>query len=256
MKRILLTMIVLVFAIGFGSAVQAKSPQVAIGLGAGAAPDYEGSEDYEGVPLLFVEAKWDNNMSISILGNKGKINLLPHPNFKAGLAMEYMGKRDDDVDNDSVALLPEVDGSFMLGGFVGFNYNRWNASLEAMADVSDGNDGSIVRLNCGYTMPVNNSLTANFGVFTTWADDDYMESYFTVTPAGTGLSGLSTYDAGSGLKDVGLNITVHYTPWQNWGIMGLISYKTLLNDAEDSPIVKDAGDDGQAVIGAILTYRF
>ena len=39
-------------------------------------------------------------------------------------------------------------------------------------------------------------------------------------------------------------------------IMGLFTCKKLLGDAEDSPIVDKEGDDGQAVIGAIVTYRF
>jgi outer membrane scaffolding protein for murein synthesis (MipA/OmpV family) len=38
--------------------------------------------------------------------------------------------------------------------------------------------------------------------------------------------------------------------------MGLFVYKTLIGDANDSPIVDDAGDDGQAVIGVMATYRF
>jgi outer membrane protein len=194
-------------------------------------------------------------MSVSIMGNSGRINLLPHPVFRAGLAMEYIKKRDD-VDSDAVDALEDVDASFMVGGFLGFEYNHWNGSLELMKDVADGNDGSIARLRGGYEMPFSEVMIFNAGIFTTWADDDYMESYFSVSSSGAMASGLDTYEADSGMKDVGLNLSLHYKPWEHWGIMGLFTYKRLLGDADDSPIVDEEGYKGQIVFGTIATYRF
>jgi outer membrane protein len=254
MKKLLLVAGLLMLSIIMTSGVQAQT-KVAAGLGVGAAPEFEGSDDYEGVPLLFLNAKWDNHMSVSIMGNAIRANLMPHPVLRAGLAGEFIGERDD-VDNRAVNLLEDVDSSFMAGGFLGFEKNRWNASVELMKDVADGNDGSIVRFKGGYGMPINQAMSLNMGVFTTWADDDYMDAYFTVTAAGHLASGLNAYKAESGIKDVGASFSLHYTPWQNWGIMGLLTYKKLLGDAEDSPIVDIEGDAGQAVIGAMLTYRF
>lgn len=255
MKEKMLGMIVLMIVILMAGGVQAQDAKTVVGLGAGVAPEFEGSDDYEGVPLIFVNAKWENNMSVSVMAATGRINLMPHPVFRAGLAMEYIGERDD-VDNAAVDALADVDSSFMVGGFLGFDCNRWNASIELMTDVADGNDGAIARLRGGYGMPVNQVMNFNIQAFTTWADDDYMESYFTVTSAGSLASGLNTYTAESGIKDIGLNLSLHYMPWQYWGIMGLFSYKKLLGDAEDSPVVDNEGDDGQAVIGAMVTYLF
>jgi hypothetical protein len=42
----------------------------------------------------------------------------------------------------------------MLGGFLGFEYQNWSADIEAMADVADGNDGTLLRLNAGYRIPI------------------------------------------------------------------------------------------------------
>lgn len=130
------------------SGAQAQGAKVAMGLGAAAVPEFEGSDDYEGAPLIFLNAKWENNMSVSIMGSKGRINLLPHPVFRAGVAMEFIGERAD-VDSTTVNLLPDVDSSFMAGGFLGFDYKRWNASIEFMTDLADGNDGSIARFRGG-----------------------------------------------------------------------------------------------------------
>ena len=231
-------------------------PKIAMGLGAAAVPDYEGSDDMEAAPLLFLDVQWDNYMSVNVLGNKLKVNLVPNPVFKAGLITEYIAERDDDVDNRQVGLLPEVDSAFMLGGFAGFEKNNWDASLEAMGDASSSNDGAIVRANLGYAYAINNDLKTRVGVFSTWADDDYMESYFGVDAAASAASGIRTFEAESGIKDAGLNLTVNYTPWQNWGVMGLVTLKKMLGDAEDSPVVDDVGSDTQAVVGIIVTYRF
>jgi outer membrane protein len=38
--------------------------------------------------------------------------------------------------------------------------------------------------------------------------------------------------------------------------MGLASYKRLLGDAEDSPVVNDEGDENQLMGGVLVTYTF
>jgi outer membrane scaffolding protein for murein synthesis (MipA/OmpV family) len=254
MKIVKLFLLAFIVLFIFTASAQA-GPKIAMGLGAAAVPDYEGSDDMEGAPLLFLDVRWDNYMSVNVLGSKAKLNLVPNPVFKAGIIAEYIAERDD-VDNRQVELLPDVDSSFMVGVFAGIEKNNGDVSLEAMADASDSNSGKIVRANLGYTYAVCNDLKTRVGVFSTWADDDYMESYFGVSAAGSAASRLRTYEAESGIKDAGLNLTLNYTPWQNWGIMGLVTLKKMLGDAEDSPVVDDAGSDTQAIAGIIVTYRF
>ena len=232
-----------------------QAAEVSIGAGVGLAPDYEGSEDYQAVPLPYVDVKWSNHMSINLLGNKAKVNLIPSPIWRGGVVGEYIGERDD-VDNNRVDDLEDVDTSLMLGGFFGFEYANWSASIEAMADVADGNDGAIVRLNGGYRIPIDQSWLLSLGAFTTWADDDYMEAYFEIDNRDSDRSGLDKSDADSGIKDVGLNLAASFKPWQHWGLMGLVSYKRLLDDAEDSPVVDDEGDENQFVGGILVIYNF
>lgn len=238
---------------GFTSTTYAAD--VSLGAGVGLAPDYEGSEDYTAVPIPYVSVAWSNHMAISLLGNKAKVNLIPSPIWKGGLIGEYIPERDD-VDNNRVDKLKDVDASVMLGGFFGFEYANWSASIEAMADAADGNDGTIVRLNGGYRIPIDQSLSFSLGAFTTWADEDYMSAYFSIDGADSARSGLKTYDADSGLKDVGLNLLASYKPWEHWGFMGLASYKRLLGDAEDSPVVDDEGDANQYTAGILVFYKF
>ena len=259
MKRhlVLISLVGGMLMIGFvlSQSVEAQETGIDLGLGVGAAPDYEGSEDYEAVPIPYVSVRWSNHMSINWLGNMARVNLIPSPIWKAGVVGEYIDERAD-VDNNRVDRLKDVDTALMLGGFFGFQYARWSASIEAMADVADGNDGAIVRLNGGYRIPIDQSWLLSLGAFTTWADDDYMEAYFEIDKRDSDRSGLRTFKADSGLKDVGLNLAATFKPWRHWGLMGLARYKRLLNDAEDSPVVDDEGDENQFTGGFLVFYNF
>ena len=259
MKRylalILLAAGMLMIGLGASQSVMAQDTRIDVGTGVGLRPDYEGSEDLEAVPLPYVSVAWSNHMAINLLGNKAKVNLIPSPNWRGGIVGEYIPKRGD-VDNSRVDRLKNVDASVMMGGFFGFEYNNWSASLEAMADAADGNDGAIVRLNGGYSIPIDQTWNLSLGAFTTWADDDYMQAYFEIDAADAARSGLSTFEADSGFKDVGLNLVASYKPWEHWGFMGLVSYKRLLGDAKDSPVVDDEGDANQFSGGVLVFYRF
>jgi outer membrane protein len=239
--------------IGFTPAAQ--TAEVSVGAGLGLAPDYEGSEDYAAVPIPYVDVKWANHMSVNLLGNKAKVNLIPSPVWRGGLVGEYIPERDN-VDNSRVDNLKDVDASIMLGGFFGFDYANWSANVEAMADVAGGNEGAIIRLNGGYRIPIDQAWNISLGAFTTWADNDYMEAYFGIDSADSQRSGLKTYNADSGFKDLGLNLTVTFKPWEHWGFMGLASYKRLIGDAEDSPVVDDEGDANQFMGGILVFYKF
>ena len=46
-----------------------------LGLGPGIAPDYEGSEDYEFVPIPYARAQWASGQYVHLLGNKLKGNI-------------------------------------------------------------------------------------------------------------------------------------------------------------------------------------
>jgi len=47
---------------------------VALGLGPGIAPEYEGSSDYKLVPIPFVSVRFSNDMSIQWIANMARAN--------------------------------------------------------------------------------------------------------------------------------------------------------------------------------------
>jgi len=228
---------------------------LSVGAGIAAVPDYEGSEDTQGVPLLLARLDCSSGRYLEFLGNRLSWNVLASDTYKLGPMLRYRSARDDDVDNDVVARLREVDDSVEAGAFLKIKMGNWNVNTNAAADVSDGHDGFLFRLGAGYTMPMD-PWNLNFNIFTTYADDDYMESYFSIDADNSARSGLALYQADGGIKDIGAILTARYAPWEKWGLMGILGYLKLVGDAEDSPVVDVEGDDSQMFVGLMVTYRF
>ena len=185
------------------------------GAGLAWVPDYIGSDDYEVAPLPYLTVDFDNHMNARLVGNRIQSNLVPHPIFKAGPVGEYIPERDD-VDNDRVDAMDDVDASFMVGAFAGFEYEGFNGRVEFMGDVADGNDGTMAQFALGWGTGFAENMRINFEGFTKWGDDDFMEAYFEVDLEDSIRSGLPLYSADSGFYEVGLNITYSWNftgPW-------------------------------------------
>jgi outer membrane protein len=226
-----------------------------VGLGAGVAPDYEGSDDTTGVPMFMFNYNYDSGRFVKLNGPNLKVNLLADKSYSLGPVLAYRMKRDD-VDNNQVDAMEKVDAALAAGIFGGVDINNFLLGLEVLADVSGKDTGVTAQATAGYRWKAMPALTITPGIFTTYASDDYMESYFSVDSSNRGSSTLPNYSADAGLKDVGINLVASYTPWEQWGIMGLFSYKTLINDAKDSPLVDDVGNDKQLSAGLMVTYRW
>ncbi len=225
-------------------------------------PDYEGSDDYTFAPAPLLRYKFSEERYVQIFGNKAFVNILNHPNFEFGPKAVYRFGRDD-PDDSVVDLMKDVDDSFELGGFVGYKMNfdsnprhRMNVHLDLTQDVSDGHDGYVAELSGVYWRPAATSFDIGFRGNVSYASDDYMSSFFSVTTSDSVASGLSTFDADAGFKDIGVAALGLYHLNQTWHIGGVVMYKRLLGDAEDSPVVSDRGSENQLFVGLGLLYSW
>lgn len=237
-----------------------------IGLGMAYKPDYEGSDDYEGNIAPFGRYNWASGRYVSLGGTAGsesaarlKANILRkegRDGIELGPVLQYRKKRDDDVDNKKVSKMKEVDAATEAGAYIGFTSGNWSADLTYAADISSEHDGSLMYFNGGYRIPVNDKFDMKLGAHMTWADDDYMDTYFGVSNSDSNRSGLKKYSASSGIKDAGVSVTGFYRFNKTWGVAGLLGYSRMLNDAEDSPLVDPVGDENQMKAVVAVTYTF
>jgi outer membrane protein len=240
----------------FESGAPAQSSNMTLGLGVATVPDYEGSDDYTTAPLVLFHYGFASGRYIDVLGNRAKVNLLTGKQFQLGPVLQYRAKRDNNVDDSQVKLMNEINTALETGLFAGIDINNWLASLQVTKDVNAAHSGTLVTVNGSYRYNMSKTLTLVPGISATWASDKYMETYFSVNGANRGSSTLPNFDADGGFKDVTMAMLADYHPWQNWKIVGGIGYKSLLNDAKDSPVVDDRGDNGQAFAGVALAYQW
>jgi MipA family protein len=234
-----------------------------VGLGVGSVPDYEGSDDNKGMIAPFGRYNWSSGRYISLGGTANaeraarlKLNVLTKDTpWELGPVLQYRMERDD-VKNNKVDHMKHVDAATEAGAFLGWKADRLSLSTTYVADVSDNDTGNVWYLNGYYDIPVNQQFKLSLGAHATWADDDYMDTYFGVDNGDATRSGLPRYTASSGFKDSGMSLIGHYKFNKTWGMAGVVNYSRMLNDAEDSPLVKDVGDKNQYKAFVAVTYSF
>jgi MipA family protein len=235
-----------------------------LGLGVTYRPDYEGSDNYEAWIAPFGRYNMESGRYISLGGTAGsehaarlKMNILTRDTaWEIGPVVQYRFKRGGNVENNKVSHMQTVPNEQEAGGYVGWHTGHLFLSMTGVYDISGESDGTLFYFNGLYRLPVNDRFEMAVGAQTTWASNDYMETYFGVSGPNAANSGLPRYSADSGLKDAGLGLTGHYKFTKTWGVIGNVSYTRMLNDAKDSPLVKNVGDENQYTAIVALTYNF
>jgi outer membrane scaffolding protein for murein synthesis (MipA/OmpV family) len=235
-----------------------------LGLGITYRPDYEGSDNYEAGIAPFGRYNMASGRYISLGGTSGseramrlKMNILTKDtHWEAGPVLQYRFKRGGDVKNNDVSHMQTVPNEQEAGGFVGWRNGGLFLSMTGVYDISGESDGTLFYLNGAYRFAVTKRFEMALGAQTTWASGGYMGTYFGVSPSDAARSGLPQYDANSGLKDAGVGLTGHYKFTKTWGVIGNVAYTRMLNDAKDSPVVKDVGNENQYTAVVALTYNF
>jgi outer membrane protein len=225
---------------------------IIIGGGGAYMPDYEGSDDYEFQPVPFASVVYDDFVFLS--GPSVGVYLLNYEGFKAGPIARYSFGRDED-DNHALEGLGEVDDSIEVGGFLKYEIGIWSAGLTVTQDVAGGHEGLLAEATTGIAVPLTENIRSSLEASASWADSNYMETYFGISPAQSARSGYDVYEADRGFKDVGVTLGLDYMFTERIGIGGRAQYKRLLGDAADSPIVDNEGSADQFLSTLFLTYR-
>jgi MipA family protein len=204
----------------------ARGMTITLGAGAGAAPDYEGSDDYELVPLwnLRLANLYHPKTFVQVLGPRLRSNFLPSEHWRLGLAGQFIKERND-VENNQVDHLKSVDPSVMLGAVAGYDFladPQQNLALEVEARQDVANDnGALVTVRGVYGGRLSDSWALNGSVGSSWASDDYMSSYFGIDAADAARSGLEQFSADEGFKDVSVGAALTYRLFERWSISAL-----------------------------------
>ena len=236
-----------------------------LGGGVGYFADYEGSDDYNIVPLPLVGISWRDTVSIGSVGGLGlNVKFLkikgptPKDNLILSAGIGYFGGRDQD-DNDALNGLGDLEGGVTGKLSADYQHQSFGAKVSAVHDISGGRKGTSINAGLRYAFALGSPKTQlTLGSSVTWANDKYMENIFGISSiqATNSTLGYSAYSVASGFKDAGVNASVRHFMTQNIGIMGRIGYKQLLANAADSPIVDRQGNASQlsAIFGVSYNW--
>lgn len=228
-------------------------------------PKFEGSDEHDvfGVPMIIPRLSDPNDTSLfgqfrKRVSFKGiddiRFRAVGLQGFEVGPVAGYRTGRDED-DGDRLRGLGDVDDGLALGGYVGYRIGNLLFDASATTQVTGDDTGVLVRFGAEAETRLSPDLLVTTRLGTTLASDDYAESFFGVSAAqaARSLAGLPIYDAGSGLKDVFVDVNAKYDLSQSWVLQVGGRYARLIGDAADSPII-ETEDQFTGRIG--LGYRF
>ena len=226
---------------GLASA-QDRNIQFELGLGTSLAPTYEGSDDYKaGVAMT------GSLQALSL----GPLQIQPGQlGFGLAPSFRYLSERTKD-DAPVLRGIDDVDAALELGLKASYRWEyaeAWGALRKGVT----GHEGVVADLGADAIIDAGSNTTLRFGPRVSFADDSYMDTYFSVPTTATRLR---AYDADGGLKSYGLEMTMRHDVTEAWAVQGTLGWTQMAGDAADSPIVK-AGDRDQGTISLMLIRKF
>lgn len=239
-------------------APEAKSDwDVSLGAGAALVPTFEGSDRYHVMPVPLVSITYKDMISLNANGLSAYWRT---GDLRIGAGLTYSPGRTDSKDDglfgngdDRLRGMGDIDAALGLKAFA--SYHFWMMDLSAAATKYTGNDNDGVAVDLGLALPwkLTDKLTLTPHAGATWANKDYMQTFFGVTSTQAANSGFARYDVGAGFKDIRAGIDVNYRFDEHWFLSVRTDVKRLVGDAADSPIrFSDTGVTAATMIG----YRF
>lgn len=222
--------------------------QVILGGGVIFAPEYEGSDKFKLTPVPLISFSFNESIIVDPRGLE--FTVFSRDNLSFRLSAHYDGGRDED-DSDDLEGMGDIDGGILLGGTMAYQLGMVElyGTLEQTIGEGDGLQavaGAVVTQRRG-------AFLLSAGASATWANGEYMNTYFGVTPAQSERSGLARHDAGAGLKRVDAEVFATYLMTEHWALRSQLGLGYLVGDAGDSPIVQDRLQPNAMMI---LAYRF
>jgi outer membrane scaffolding protein for murein synthesis (MipA/OmpV family) len=243
-----------------------------IGIGGAYLPSYEGSDDYQWVPVGLVAGKV-GGFGFITRGTTLTLDLIRDApgagiSFDLGPAVNLRLDRSSHIKDPQVRALGKIDRAVELGVDAGVAKNRLLDPYDSLAlrvtwlhDVTGTHGSSILTPSIEYSTPLSPKTFALLSASADHVGRGYAQTYFSIDPAGAVRSGLPVFNASSGWKNVRIGLFLVQTLTGNLrrphlSLFAGASYSRMLNDFRRSPIVSVAGSPNQYLAAAGLAYSF
>lgn len=235
-----------------------------VGIGIGRGTDYPGSDNYGLSPNAFFEL----NTPLGTLKNNSigaQLDIVKSSNVDSGPILRANFGRNDTVEDDAVAALPEVSPGVELGWFVNSGVKLQSLGiqsdaivigrLDAVTDVGDGHGGTQINGSVGLVFQITDNFRLVPSIGFNYVDDNYSEAFYGVSSASANTTGLDEFSASGGLEYTQAALFAVRTIDQHWSVTGTLAFNALQGDAAASPITK-RGTSDQLFTGFVVRYNF
>ncbi len=243
-----------------------------VGAGVAVGPSYEGSDNYTISPLPVVLGSF-GGIDFQPRGPGIAFDVIPDRkdakiDFILGPVVRARFDRQNSIKDPVVRSLGKLDFAVEVGPFAGVQVNRvlnpydsLTAQVDFRWDVAGAHDGMVIFPSLTYFTPLSRGIVTSLSVNAEHVDDDYADYYFSISPAGSAASGLPTFTATSGWKNVGItSLTAIDLDGDvtdgGFSLIFLGSYSRMLGDARRSPVTSIRGSANQFFGAVGVGYTF
>lgn len=246
---------------------------IAIGIGAGHGPSYDGSDDY----VLFPAPLAQGSIGGIEFGARGPglyVDLVADGNsnsnvkFVAGPLVRFRMDRNSNVKDPVVRLLGKEDVAIEVGATAGVSFSKvinpfdtLTVSSDIQWDVAGAHKGRLITPSISYSTPLSTAIFTSVSVSATHVDGNYADTYFSIDRAGSTASGLPQFEADGGWKSYGASLLGGVDLSGDardggWGIYAFFNYSRLTGDAKRSPVTSLRGSADQWFMAGGISYTF
>lgn len=208
--------------------------RVSIGLSSRA--DFSDSSRARVSVMPAVEYQWANGWFAGTNRGVG-YNFSKDPALQYGLGLGVdFGRKESTT--GPLAGMGSIGSQVEYGAFLNYAPDR-NWRLNSVLRYGAGSTGQGVAANLGasYTMHIAPQWRLEWGVATTWANAQYMQSYYGVSAAQSLSSGHAVYSPGAGISDLSTSLNLSYQATPRVSVTGGLKATSLVGSARISPTV-------------------
>lgn len=243
------------------------------GIGAGYAPSYEGSDDYNIIPAPIIQGSV-SGFNFGARGPGLYVDVIRDSNthkkveFILGPQVRVRLDRNNRIKDPVVKRLGKLDTAVELGFTSGVTvtkitnpYDRLSFGIDAGWDVAGAHKGAIISPSVTYSTPLSQAIFTSLSVSADHASGKYARYYYSIDAAGSALSGLPVYTAGKGWKSAGATVLGGYDLSGNardggFAVFGIVNYSKAIGDAKRTPLTSLRGNANQWFLAGGINYTF